>query len=647
MKLKIKNKLPLIRTLAALLVLITVMGVVTYSWTMGIEDLSIDSGLKTAPLPSAVNNTITLDATETGQVIDLSEFDQLSHDGMYFSEVKSDDGINFEVPNGNGTFRDANTNDIGEKFIKFDFAVNVTYKCSLRFAAVPTISILDSNGNSVADADTSAFRIMIGDGTTSKIFTTGTASGNLNNLTTFGTATDILSFEEGDTRTLKVSVWLDGRYTALDDNLAGNKVKLNLKLKAHSDTKKTTIYFEERSGYSSLYYTWIYNSSNSSTVYTDNKSWPGDQATYNSTNACYEYSFNTTDTGNFNVFVSDNGDTTTQYPLNGDTENYLQGTIGGTYLFTADNRLVEVQSHQHIASVRVGSGSGTVGLYNYTSNSIVGSHGTSKQIIWTPADGYELEGFYTDKECTEVYESNSKGKYFITIYDSDITLYAKFVEVPKCNLTFKAVTYNSAGALYQGTGAGYIVWYDDAGAIAGGGYTHAETLSMNEEFTVKAYFTGYDNNPDDSPYRFVGWYADEDCTNLLSTDREFTITATGNEDYYAKFVEKILYFKPTSAWAEDNARFAAYVWEDGSDGTFYSMSDSDGDGIYSAAINTDKYNNVIFTRMNPSNQTNSFDKNQAFWNKTGDLVIPSGKNYYTKTGSDWDLCTTGTWGTID
>ena len=102
-----------------------------------------------------------------------------------------------------------------------------------------------------------------------------------------------------------------------------------------------------------------------------------------------------------------------------------------------------------------------------------------------------------------------------------------------------------------------------------------------------------------------------------------------------------LYLKPSTNWAKDGARFAAYFFGNGD--TWVSMTDSDGDGIYECDVPAG-YPNVIFCRMNGSIATNDWNNK---WNQTGDLVIPTdGKNCFTCTEGAWDG-DTGSWSTIE
>lgn len=100
-----------------------------------------------------------------------------------------------------------------------------------------------------------------------------------------------------------------------------------------------------------------------------------------------------------------------------------------------------------------------------------------------------------------------------------------------------------------------------------------------------------------------------------------------------------IYLKPNSNWTQDNARFAAYFFDNGE--TWVSMTDSDSDGIYECEIPAG-YPKVIFCRMNPSAIANNWANK---WNQTADLTIPTdGKNLYTVADRAWNEGD-GTWST--
>lgn len=101
------------------------------------------------------------------------------------------------------------------------------------------------------------------------------------------------------------------------------------------------------------------------------------------------------------------------------------------------------------------------------------------------------------------------------------------------------------------------------------------------------------------------------------------------------------HLKPHANWKQANARFAAYFFNDSTGkNAWASMSDPDGNGIYTCEAPSGTWKNVIFCRMNPSNATNNWENK---WNQTGNLTVPSTTNtLYTLTGGEWDGVT-GSW----
>ena len=108
--------------------------------------------------------------------------------------------------------------------------------------------------------------------------------------------------------------------------------------------------------------------------------------------------------------------------------------------------------------------------------------------------------------------------------------------------------------------------------------------------------------------------------------------------------DTVVYLKPNSNWMADGARFAAYFWNNGGS-IWVSMTDSNADGIYEVFLPAGYAAgcNIIFCRMNPANETNSWDNK---WNQTEDLTVPTdGRNLYTVADGTWDNGG-GTWSTL-
>lgn len=102
---------------------------------------------------------------------------------------------------------------------------------------------------------------------------------------------------------------------------------------------------------------------------------------------------------------------------------------------------------------------------------------------------------------------------------------------------------------------------------------------------------------------------------------------------------KTIYFAASSNWQEADARFTAYSWADGVEGTFTSMTKG-ADDVYSATL-ADGCTSVIFVRMNPATTENNWDNK---WNQTADLVVPQYSNLFVLNQGEWDNAN-GTWST--
>ena len=121
---------------------------------------------------------------------------------------------------------------------------------------------------------------------------------------------------------------------------------------------------------------------------------------------------------------------------------------------------------------------------------------------------------------------------------------------------------------------------------------------------------------------------------LMTVMASFAVTASAA-------TPEILYMTPNANWKQSNARFAAYFFGNGE--KWVSMTDSDKDGVYEVAVPAG-FSKVIFCRMNPANQTNSWGNK---WNQTADLTIPTnGSDHYTVKEGTWDKGA-GTWSTLN
>ena len=114
--------------------------------------------------------------------------------------------------------------------------------------------------------------------------------------------------------------------------------------------------------------------------------------------------------------------------------------------------------------------------------------------------GVEWNGWYSDAACTNLVSGN---RNFSFIADADVTLYAK--------ATATAEIYNCSAVAKDGIALATV---SDDQVISGETCTFAATIQNYHTFT--------------------GWYSDENCTALVSTDNPYTTTVTNNITLYAK-----------------------------------------------------------------------------------------------------------------
>lgn len=135
---------------------------------------------------------------------------------------------------------------------------------------------------------------------------------------------------------------------------------------------------------------------------------------------------------------------------------------------------------------------------------------TEETEIWTAAanSGYEFKGWYTDEACTEWHSTTAE-----LSADASGTYYALFEEMTT------TVTYKVA---YTGTGS---VSFENAAAAETITDTFGKVTGSPKTATAKPA----------NGYMFVGWYTDEACTKLHSTDTE--LKADESSTFYAKFIK--------------------------------------------------------------------------------------------------------------
>ena len=233
------------------------------------------------------------------------------------------------------------------------------------------------------------------------------------------------------------------------------------------------------------------------------------------------------------------------------------------------------------------------------------------QITPPTRTGYTFLGYWTEKEGkgTQYYNANGTSANNWDQASDDI-LYAHWEEA-QYTVTFGV----------HSTGHGQILFENTSTVINGSGKgTSQQKHGASISFTATP----------SAGYEVEGWYSNADCTKRIESAGTHTrynpAPVTSDVTIYVKFKEETrrIYLKPAggNGWADGNARFAMYVIDDQ---TWYSMTkindgdDDTGNDIYYCDIKP-TYQNVIFCRMNPGNNTNNWDDANR-WTQTKDLQI--------------------------
>lgn len=252
----------------------------------------------------------------------------------------------------------------------------------------------------------------------------------------------------------------------------------------------------------------------------------------------------------------------------------------------------------------------SVGTVKFTAPEVVGpstavtvsvDYDGSATFVATPAEGYDFDGWYNDSSDIPV--SNKATYVYENIKDS-FTLHAKF-KLKEFEVKASAVLNGAVS--------------NACGTVQAGDKTAASTVSTFAKWGESVALTATPK----PGYSFSGWYTDPDCTQSYTDaykNNPLTTVIKTNTTVYAKFEveqKRVLYLQINEAWK--NARYAAYVWKDGTD-KWFNLYQEDGD-VYKVELTGEyaSWSNIIFAKMDPKTTENKWDYKKA---QTGNLTIP-------------------------
>lgn len=233
----------------------------------------------------------------------------------------------------------------------------------------------------------------------------------------------------------------------------------------------------------------------------------------------------------------------------------------------------------------------------------------------------DIEPVVKPEDCQ--YDSNGNYYKYETKITNPKTLYARFKAL--CKVEAKAM-YNNENVVTAGT---VKVADKEAGKIS------SKPVMEGENVTVEAIAQ--------KGYKFAGWYTDEICSKPYFTENNEASSKTFNVSkgitLYAKFELETgvtFYLNDGGLWSGNEAKLAAYVWDDNGNKKWLEVSKTDYDNYYSFALDNNQWKQVIFVRYDPSKNLNDFptkDWNGYVWNKTSDITIDYNNNCYVITSS--------------
>lgn len=252
----------------------------------------------------------------------------------------------------------------------------------------------------------------------------------------------------------------------------------------------------------------------------------------------------------------------------------------------------------------------SVGTVKFTAPKEVGSstavtvsvdYDGSATFVAEPAEGYDFDGWYNDSSDTPV---SNKATYVCENIKDNFTLHARF-KLKEFEVKASAVLNGAVS--------------NACGTVQAGDSTAASTVSTVAKWGKSVALTATPK----SGYSFSGWYTDLACTQPYTDDyknNSLTTVIKTNTTVYAKFEveqKRVLYLQINEAWK--NARYAAYVWKDGTD-KWFNLYQEDGD-VYKVELTGEyaSWSNIIFAKMDPKTTENKWDYKKA---QTGNLTIP-------------------------
>lgn len=631
---KNKSRYGLLLSVVALIEVLMIIIVSTYSWVETISSIRITNAIGKIDTYTYTNAEIGTGTGYSGNPIDLSKYFRASGN-VHISSASSADGDEFYFPQvanagaKSNSYRKGTINDKNTNYIRFSFRVQAKgTNANFYFDKVPTFKIGDTvvTDNSIrvavsisdsvdSEGSTSVYSYnavdsenVVGNVDGTKVATTKIhAFSDYDNNGDDG-ANVLFTVPKDGEKIITLTLWLqDPEKTA---EYAGKAITAN-DFKIVTGVKTTKINFVDRtSAYNSSTATkptwqWISNDNAKMWVYA-----PSGNA-YEMTKA-----------------VDENNEEIDPPTWTLTVASELLGDSSGDFYFyrTASTVTSNPQNNYYNFWKTTLSSAGTTAIPTYTAfgntksssaegfgtwsnvaeikvlgdnaENVLKTPGTSdtpqQLTLNTSASGISVQMNYNNNFWRAFIPNDSNSKTLtLQIKKNDTTTYT--IAAVNRDTTESASTYrvtsSSTGYWEEPAIVEAIIPadYESMGTVtASGGPSGATTVKVTKGTTVKLTAT-----PASDDYAFEGWYSDAECTKLVSSISQYNCTASEKNKtytYYAKFQFNVTLTAKTDGVAEDASGGQVQINDDGTPGAKVSLPVQKGGSVKLIALpNTEDY----------------------------------------------------------
>lgn len=634
---KNKSRYGLLLSVVALIEVLMILLVSTYSWVETISSIKITNAIGKIDTYTYTNAEIGTGAGYSGAPIDLKQYFRASGN-VHLATASSADGNNFFFPQvanagaKSNSYRKGTINDKNTNYIRFSCRVQAKgTSAAFYFDKVPTFKIggTEVTDNSVrlaisisdsvdSEGSTSVYSYnavdsenVVGNVDGTKVTTTkiNAFSDYVNNGDDAGNI--LFTVPQGGEKIITFTLWLqDSGDTEKNAEFSGKTVTSN-DFKIVTGVKTTKINFVDRtskhnkSDATSPTWQWVSNDDAKMWVYA-----PSGNA-YEMTRAVDENNVEVdpptwsltvaTDllgdlSGDFYFYRTAN--TVTSDPQN----NYLN--FWKTTLSSAGT--TAIPTYTAFGNTKSGSLEGFGTWSDVAEIKVLGDN--AENVLKTPGEtdtpqaltintgaaGISVEMNYNNNFWRAYVPNDSNSKNLtLQIKKNNTTTYT--IDAVKRDLTESASTFrvtSSTTGYWEEPAIVKVIIpdeYKSMGSVkVSGGPSGATTVKVTKGTTVQLQAT-----PASDDYAFEGWYSDEACTNLKSSVSQYNITASEKNKtytYYAKFQFNVRLTAKTDGVAEDASGGQVQINDDGTPGAKVSLPVQKGGSVKLIALpNTEDY----------------------------------------------------------